>query len=92
MYFDGSLTKERGGAGLVSISPLGVRMEYMIQLHFSACNNDAEYEAILNGLKIALEIGTRHHEIRGGSELIVNQVMKEANCIHPKMLAYYRAV
>jgi hypothetical protein len=29
-YFDGSVMKEEAGAGLVFISPLGVRMEYMV--------------------------------------------------------------
>jgi hypothetical protein len=30
MYFDGSVMKEEAGVGLVFISPLGVRMEYMV--------------------------------------------------------------
>jgi hypothetical protein len=30
MYFDGSVMKEGAGVGLVFISPLGVRMEYMV--------------------------------------------------------------
>jgi hypothetical protein len=34
MYFDGSAMKEGAGVGLVFISPLGVRMEYMVLLHF----------------------------------------------------------
>jgi ribonuclease HI len=57
MYFDGYLTKEGGRAGLIFISPLGVRMEYMIRLHFPVSNNIAEYEALLNGLKVTLAIG-----------------------------------
>jgi ribonuclease HI len=92
MYFDRSLTKEGGGARLVFISPLGMRMEYMIRLHFSVSNNVVEYEALLNKLKITLEIGVRHLEVRGDFELVVNQVMKEANCVNPKMVAYYKAV
>jgi hypothetical protein len=63
MYFDGYLTKKGGGAELVFISPLGVRMEYMIRLHFPVSNNATEYEALLNRLKIALEIGVRRLEI-----------------------------
>jgi hypothetical protein len=43
MYFDGSVMKEGASVGLVFISPLGVRMEYMVQLHFPASNNTAEY-------------------------------------------------
>jgi hypothetical protein len=39
MYFDGSVMKEGAGVGLVFISPQGVRMEYMVRLHFLASNN-----------------------------------------------------
>jgi hypothetical protein len=49
MYFDGSLTKE-GGAEIVFILPLGMRIEYMIRLHFPVSNNVAEYVALLNRL------------------------------------------
>jgi ribonuclease HI len=50
MYFDGSVMKEGVGVGLVFILPLGVRIEYMVRLHFPASNNVAEYEALINGL------------------------------------------
>jgi ribonuclease HI len=50
MYFDGLVMKEGVGVGLVFISPLGVRMEYLVRLHFPASNNTAEYEALINGL------------------------------------------
>jgi hypothetical protein len=46
MYFDGSVMKEGAGVGLVFISPLGVRMEYMVRLHFPASDNATEYEAL----------------------------------------------
>jgi hypothetical protein len=50
MYFDGSVMKEGAGVGLVFISPLGVRMEYLVRLYFLASNNTIEYEALINGL------------------------------------------
>ena len=50
MYFDGSLMKKGPGAGLVFISLLGVRMRYMVRLHFPSSNNVAVYEALINGL------------------------------------------
>jgi hypothetical protein len=50
MYFDGSLMKTGAGAGLLFISPLGKHLRYVIHLHFSASNNVAEYEALVNGL------------------------------------------
>jgi ribonuclease HI len=57
MYFDGSLMKMGAGAGLLLISPLGVHMRYVIRIHFAASNNVAEYEALVNGLRIAIELG-----------------------------------
>jgi hypothetical protein len=50
MYFDGSDVKEGAGVGLVFISPLGVRTEYLVRLHFPAMNNAAKYETLINGL------------------------------------------
>ena len=45
--------KKGAGMGLVFISPLGIRMKYMVRLHFPTSNNVAEYEALINGLCIA---------------------------------------
>ena len=65
MYFDGSLMKTGAGAGLLFISPLGVHVRYIIRLHFAASNNIAKYEALVNGLQIAIELGVRRLDVRG---------------------------
>ena len=57
MYFDGSLMKKGASAGLVFVSPLRVCMRYMVRLHFPSSNNVAEYEVLINGLCIAIELG-----------------------------------
>jgi ribonuclease HI len=67
-------------------------MEYMVRLHFPASNNAAEYEALINGLWITMELGIKRLEIRGSSELVVGQVMKDKNSVDPKMAAYCQAV
>ena len=92
MYFDGSLMKTGVGMGLLFISPLGVHMHYMVRLHFPTSNNAAKYEALVNGLQIAIELGARRLDIRGDSQLIIDQVMKESNCLDPKMEAYCKLV
>ena len=92
MYFDGSLMKTGAGAGLLFISPLGVHMRYVIRIHFAASNNIAEYEALVNGLKIAIELGVRRLDVRGDSQLVIDQVMKTSNCHDPKMEAYCKEV
>jgi ribonuclease HI len=54
--------KKGAGVGLVFISLLGVRMRYMVRLQFPASNNMAEYEALINGLRIAVELGILYHK------------------------------
>jgi ribonuclease HI len=88
MYFDGSLMKTRAGAGLIFISPLGKHVRYVIHLHFPASNNVAEYEALVNGLRIAVELGVRRLDARGDSQLVIDQVMKNSHCRDRKMEAY----
>ena len=78
--------------GLVLVSPLGVRMRYMVRLHFPSSNNVAKYEALVNGLRIAIKLGIRRIDIRGDSQLVVNQVMKESSCHDAKMATYCQEV
>ena len=59
MYFNGSLMKTGAGAGLLFISPLGKHLRYVLRLHFPASNNVAEYEALVNGMRISIEQGVR---------------------------------
>ena len=92
MYFDKSRMKKGAGAGLVFVSPFGVRMRYMVRLHFPSSNNVAEYEALVNSLRIVIELGIRCLNIRGDSQLVVNQVMKESSCHDAKMAAYCHEV
>jgi ribonuclease HI len=88
MFFDGSLMKTGAGAGLLFISPLGKHLRYVLRLHFLASNNVAEYEALVNGLRIAIELGVRRLDARGDSQLVIDQVMKNFHCRDPKMEAY----
>jgi ribonuclease HI len=92
LYFDGSVMKMGAGAGLLFVSPLGEHMWYAVRLHFPASNNMAEYEALLCGLKIAIEIGVKRLDVRGDSQLVIDQVMKNASCHDDKMEAYCKAV
>ena len=69
--------KEGAGVGLVFLSPVGIRMKYVTRIHFPASNNVAEYEALLHGLCIAVELGIRRLVVKGNSSLVVDQVMKE---------------
>jgi ribonuclease HI len=88
MFFDRSVMKTGAGAGLLFISPLGKHLRYVLRLHFPASNNVVEYEALVNGLHIAIELGVRHLDTRSDSQLVIDQVMKNSHCRDPKMEAY----
>ncbi|XP_072151767.1 uncharacterized protein [Setaria viridis] len=80
------------GAGVVLIFPEGNRLHYAICLHFSASNNIAEYETLINELRIAIELSTMRLYVRGDSDIVVDQVMKESSCRSPLMAAYCQEV
>ena len=63
MYFDGSLMKKGADVGLVFVSPLRVCMRYMVRLHFPSSNNVAKYEVLINGLRIAIELGIQRLDV-----------------------------
>ena len=92
MYFDGSIMAPGSGAGVVLIFPGRSRLRYAIHLHFSASNNAAEYEALINGLHIAIKLGATRLYVRGDSELVIDQVMKESSNKSPLMAAYCQKV
>ena len=73
---------------MVLISLDRSRLRYAIHLHFLASNNTAEYKALINGLRIAIELDAMWLYVRGDSELVVNQVMKESFYKSPLMAAY----
>jgi hypothetical protein len=60
----------------------------VLRLYFPASNNVAEYEALVNGLHIAIELGVRRLDAHGDSQLVIDQVMKNSHCRDPKMEAY----
>jgi ribonuclease HI len=84
--------KTVAGAGLLFISPLGEHLRYAVRLHFPASNNMAEYEALLRGLRITIKTGIKRLDVRGDSQLVINQVMKNVSCHDDKMEAYCNAV
>ena len=92
MYFDGSVMTPSSRTGVILISPDGSRLLYAIHLHFSASNNTTKYEALINGLRITIELGATRKYVCGDSELVVDQVMKESSCKSPLVVAYCQEV
>ena len=58
LYVDGAANSRGSGLGIVLISPEGELLEESVRLGFGASNNEAEYEAILHGLRAARQLST----------------------------------
>ncbi|XP_074374125.1 uncharacterized protein LOC141714507 [Apium graveolens] len=90
LHVDGAVNNGGAGAGIVLVSLEGHHLMSTIHFKFYATNNDAEYEALINGLKIALEMGKRNLIARSDSELVVNQVNTEFQARGPRTELYLR--
>jgi ribonuclease HI len=89
MYFDGSKRVQGAGAGVVLISPQGDKLKYVLRMSFpQASNNEAKYEALLHGMKMAKACGATRLKIFGDSNLVVQQVMNQCDAISDNMTAY----
>jgi ribonuclease HI len=88
MYFDGTLNLEGAGAGVLLISPQGEQLKYILQIHYKASNNGAEYEALIHGLRIAVSLGIKRLIAFGDSKVVIEKVNKEWDCVKDTMDAY----
>jgi ribonuclease HI len=89
MYFDGSKRVQGAGAGVVLILPQGYKLKYVLRMSFSqASNNEAEYEALLHGMKMTKACRATRLKIFGDSNLVVQQLMNRCDAISDNMMAY----
>jgi ribonuclease HI len=86
--FDGSLQLQGVGAEILVTSPKGESFKYVLQMHFLASNNAAEYEELLHGLRIATTLVIHRLMVLGDALLIVSQFKKWWSCLDDKMLLY----
>jgi ribonuclease HI len=84
--------KKKGGAGIVLITPEGDELNGSLRLEFKTTNNEAEYEAVVAGLKMALELGADSVEIRSDSQVIVGHIRGEFEAKGEKMKKYLAKV
>ncbi|GKC87303.1 reverse transcriptase domain-containing protein [Tanacetum coccineum] len=74
LYTNGASNDHRSGAGLILIDPEGSAYSYALRLNFANSNNDAKYEALLAGLRIATKIKVEKMHAFVDSKLVANQV------------------
>ncbi|GJR69492.1 reverse transcriptase domain-containing protein [Tanacetum coccineum] len=74
LFTDGSSCADGSGAGLILTNPEGMEFTYALRFRFDATNNEAEYEALIAGLKIAEQMGVENLQANVDSRLVANQV------------------
>ena len=75
LHVDGSQNETGAGIGVILQGPSLIKMEYAARLSFPATNNVAEYEALLAGLRFAVEVKAESLTIHSDSQLVVEQVV-----------------
>ncbi|XP_020409530.1 uncharacterized protein LOC109946397 [Prunus persica] len=88
LHVDGSANQQGCGAGLVLTTPEGLKIEYALRFNFRTSNNEAEYEALLAGLRLAKSMNAKQIKIHSDSQLIVNQVTADFAGRDASMNAY----
>lgn len=88
MHFEGSKMRTGLGAGIVLTSPKGDKLKYVLQIHFAASNNVAEYEALIHGLRLAKELGIRRILCYDDSKLVVQQSSGDWDAKDANMASY----
>jgi ribonuclease HI len=63
-------------------------LKYVLQIHYKASNNGAEYEALIHGLRIIVSFRIKRLIAYGDSKVIIDQVNKACNVKKETMNAY----
>ncbi|GKC25673.1 reverse transcriptase domain-containing protein, partial [Tanacetum coccineum] len=88
LFTDGAASLKGSGAGLVLIGPSGLEYTYALRLTFVSTNNEAEYEALLAGLRIARKIKVSGIEVQVDSKLVANQINGTYKATKDSMIKY----
>ncbi|KAL0286846.1 UNVERIFIED_CONTAM: Retrovirus-related Pol polyprotein from transposon opus [Sesamum angustifolium] len=92
LHVDGSSTTQGSGAGVVITSPQEEDMEFAIKFDFKASNNETEYEALVLGMRMALDAGALHLIAYCDSQMIVKQVSGEYEANEESMIQYLQQI
>ncbi|KAG7556517.1 Integrase catalytic core [Arabidopsis suecica] len=92
LYVDGSSSKQGSGVEIKLESPTSEILEQSFRLLFNASNNEAEYEALIAGLRLAQGVGAEEVVAYCDSQLVVNQFNGDYEAKDLRMEAYLEVV
>ena len=87
------MSNERGSwENIILEGPNNVTLEQALKFGFMASNNQAEYEALIAGLKLAKKVGARKLRCYSNSQLVHGQVANRYQDKEAAILRYYHAI
>ncbi|RDX93046.1 rnhA, partial [Mucuna pruriens] len=89
---DGSTNQAGSGAGVILEGPGGVLVEQSLHFDFRASNNQAEYEALLAGMRLARDLEAKILITKSDSKLVIGQVNNEYQTRDPQLSKYKERV
>ncbi|KAK9073364.1 hypothetical protein SSX86_007688 [Deinandra increscens subsp. villosa] len=92
LFTDGSSGENGAGAGLLLISPEGDELTYALKFDFNVSNNEAEYEALLAGLRLAKRMGAADVKSHVDSLLVANHIKGDYEAKSTVMALYLAQV
>ncbi|VFR01296.1 unnamed protein product [Cuscuta campestris] len=88
MAVDGASGPKGYGGGIVFTTPEGFKIYHAIIFNFKLTNNEAEYEALAGGLRLAQALKIDRVSIKSDSTLIVGQVTGNMEAREGRMAQY----
>ncbi|GJT16299.1 reverse transcriptase domain-containing protein [Tanacetum coccineum] len=92
LFTDRSSCTDGSRAGLILTNPDGMEFTYALRFRFDATNNEAEYEALIAGLRIAKQVGVKNLQANVDSRLVANQVNRMYVAKEADMIRYLERV
>ena len=92
VYVDGVANQRGSEVGLILVYPEQITIEKSLKLGFSATNNEAEYEVLLEGMSMVQRMGGKAVKIVSNSRLVVGQVKGELEVKDKRMQGYLSQV
>jgi len=90
MYCDEAMRRDGVGAGVVFVSLEKHVLTYSFMLTQLCSNNIAEYQALILGLQIAIEMGIKDLDIYGDSQLVIKQLLEEYVVKKDDLVSYHK--
>ncbi|XP_019181978.1 PREDICTED: uncharacterized protein LOC109177132 [Ipomoea nil] len=88
MHTDRAASRQHCGGGVMLITPEGFRLYYALSYLFPTSNNEAEYEAVVNGLRLAKALGVKRLRIKTDSRLVVGHIFGTCETKNARMTMY----